>query len=60
MSINPETIYSDETSDPIGSATYSDNGRSHYRATSTTGRARRFTCRAAAVAWLNMQYDSTH
>jgi hypothetical protein len=55
-----ERIYSDETGDFIGTATYCDNGRKQYSATSDVGRTHACTCRGAAIAWLTTQYNRTH
>jgi hypothetical protein len=54
-----EKIYSDN-GDFIGTATYRENCRSHYRATTDTGCSRSVSCHKAAVAWLTTRYNSTH
>lgn len=52
-------IYSQETSDFIGTATYSD-GRYPVRAAMPNGRYRSFSYQRDAVNWLNTQYNRTH
>jgi hypothetical protein len=54
-----DTIYSRETGDYIGTATYSDD-RDHYSVTALAGRPRSFTYFRDAVDWLNVQYDRSH
>lgn len=55
-----EKIYSDDNGDFIGTATYRENCRNSYRATTDAGISRSVSCHKAAVAWLTTRYNSTH